>query len=377
MRRSRKPLYVLLAYREFESLPLRFLTGPARGPSHSTRCTPFGAPAGACGRGVTAQRRAAGSELPLAGPMRCGRRTSRRGSAPRRDRCQGGPQTLALHKGCLQNGRYPTGNADRSRQTSEQAVIADTLRRPRVDDGGSRACRRGHPQRRVRRRRRAALAHRRRRAASPSGRPSSACWCWSSPRASASTRRSASRVPTQLAFVPLLFARRSRSFPSPWSSRCRSPACRTSSAARCGRAGWCRPSPTRGSRSARSRCSRLAGSSPAAASPALLVAALAAAVRVDFSLLGRCAIAIGRGATLAELLSEPLDLRGRRRALRRRAARRGADPPHVRSPRSRRCPLLGLVAMFARERRQRLESLLELNAAYRQSRATRRSRPRT
>ena len=31
-------------------------------------------------------------------------------------------------------------------------------------------------------------------------------------------------------------------------------------------------------------------------------------------------------------------------------------------------PLLGLVALFARERRQRLESLLELNGAYRRAR---------
>ena len=56
--------------------------------------------------------------------------------------------------------------------------------------------------------------------------------------------------------------------------------------------------------------------------------------------------------------------------------RRRADPSLARSPRSHRCRCSGLSALFARERRQRLESLLELNRPT-AGRATRRSRPRT
>jgi signal transduction histidine kinase/CheY-like chemotaxis protein len=110
----------------------------------------------------------------------------------------------------------------------------------------------------------------------------------------------------------------------------------------------------------------LAGKSPAAASPALLVAALAAEFAVDFSL-SAARYAIGRGATLTDVLSYRwiyvVDgaLSGVALLVAEQIHR---HPIAVLAP----LPVLGLVAMFARERRQRLESLLELNAAYRQAR---------
>ena len=102
------------------------------------------------------------------------------------------------------------------------------------------------------------------------------------------------------------------------------------------------------------------------ATPALLVAALAAEFLVDF-LVSVARFAVGRGATLADVLSQrwiyvvDAALSG--------VALIVAEQIHVHpiaalAP----LPLLGLVAMFARERRQRLESLIELNTAYRQAR---------
>jgi signal transduction histidine kinase/CheY-like chemotaxis protein len=105
---------------------------------------------------------------------------------------------------------------------------------------------------------------------------------------------------------------------------------------------------------------------PQHASAWLLIAAVASQFAFDFSTLGlRCAIA--RRASLAEVVGQKwiyvVD-----------AALSGvgllvAEEIH-RSPLAALAPLplLGLVAMFARERRQRLESLIELNSAYRQAR---------
>jgi signal transduction histidine kinase/ActR/RegA family two-component response regulator len=106
--------------------------------------------------------------------------------------------------------------------------------------------------------------------------------------------------------------------------------------------------------------------SPQAASPALLIVALAAQFAVDFASSG-LRLAISLGASLVSQLDEtwvyvvdaalsPLGLLVARQMQH--------TPVAALAP----LPLLGLVALFARERRQRLESLLELNNAYRRAR---------
>jgi signal transduction histidine kinase/ActR/RegA family two-component response regulator len=110
----------------------------------------------------------------------------------------------------------------------------------------------------------------------------------------------------------------------------------------------------------------IAGVSPVKAAPAILVAALAAEFVGDFAASG-LHMAIARGATLVEHMGDTwvyvvdAALSG--------VALLAAEEIH-RSPVAALAPLplLGLVAMFARERRQRLESLIELNTAYRQAR---------
>jgi signal transduction histidine kinase/ActR/RegA family two-component response regulator len=110
----------------------------------------------------------------------------------------------------------------------------------------------------------------------------------------------------------------------------------------------------------------LAHVSPQAASAALLLTALAAQFAVDFTI-SAVRMAISRGATLGEQLGDawvylidaalsPLGLLVARQM--------EHTPLAALAP----LPLLGLVALFARERRQRLESLLELNRAYRRAR---------
>ena len=102
---------------------------------------------------------------------------------------------------------------------------------------------------------------------------------------------------------------------------------------------------------------------PQRASPGLLITALAAQFAVDFAVSG-FRFAIGRGVTLVAQLADSwvyvvdAGLSG--------IALLIADDIHT-SPLAPLAllPLLGLVAMFARERRARLESLLELNDAYR------------
>jgi signal transduction histidine kinase/CheY-like chemotaxis protein len=105
---------------------------------------------------------------------------------------------------------------------------------------------------------------------------------------------------------------------------------------------------------------------PQAASPALLIAALGAQFLVDF-VVSALRVSIGRGTTIIVQLADAwvylVDA-----ALSGVALIVAEDihtaPLAVLAP----LPLLGLVALFARERRQRLESLLELNDAYRRAR---------
>jgi len=110
----------------------------------------------------------------------------------------------------------------------------------------------------------------------------------------------------------------------------------------------------------------LAHITPQAASPALLVAALAAQFAVDYAISG-IRFAIARGATIVGALGEAwvyvVDA-----ALSGVALLVAEEIHHTALAALAPLPLLGLVALFARERRQRLESLLELNGAYRRAR---------
>ena len=106
-----------------------------------------------------------------------------------------------------------------------------------------------------------------------------------------------------------------------------------------------------------------AGIAPAAASPLLLVGALFAQFTVDFFVSG-LRTKIERGASLSEQAGEAwvyvvdAALSGVALVV---AEQIHSSPIAALAP----LPLLGLVWLFARERRQRLESLLELNEAYR------------
>ena len=105
---------------------------------------------------------------------------------------------------------------------------------------------------------------------------------------------------------------------------------------------------------------------PAAASPLLLVGALFAQFTVDFLVSG-LRTRIERGASFSEQSGEAwvyvvdAALSGVALVV---AEQIHASPIAALAP----LPLLGLVWLFARERRQRLESLLELNEAYRVAR---------
>ena len=110
----------------------------------------------------------------------------------------------------------------------------------------------------------------------------------------------------------------------------------------------------------------IAGVIPDKASPGILVAALAAQFAVDFTAAG-LRIAVARGTTLLKELRETwvyvvdAALSGVALLVAEQIHR---TPVAALAP----LPLLGLVAMFARERRHRLESLIELNSAYRLAR---------
>ena len=110
----------------------------------------------------------------------------------------------------------------------------------------------------------------------------------------------------------------------------------------------------------------VASIAPAAASPLLLAGALFAQFTVDFFVAG-LRTKIERGASLSEQAGEAwvyvvdAALSGVALVV---AEQVHSSPIAVLAP----LPLLGLVWLFARERRQRLESLLELNEAYRRAR---------
>ena len=173
-------------------------------------------------------------------------------------------------------------------------------------------------------------------------------------------------VPTQLAFVPLLFA-----LPLPLVPVA------AALAAVCARVDGVLRGELRPGRLAQTvgnawyaigpvAVFAIARTPPGQAGPALLLAALGAQFVVDFAASGS-RFAISRGAGLTEQLGETwvyvVD-----------AALSGVAlvvAEHVRSaPLAALAPLplLGLVALFARERHQRLQSLLELNDAYRVAR---------
>jgi len=110
----------------------------------------------------------------------------------------------------------------------------------------------------------------------------------------------------------------------------------------------------------------IAAVTPQEAGPGLLVAALAAQFVVDMGI-GAVRNAMGREATVRDVMNDTwiylVD------AALSAVALLIAEQIH-RSPIAALAPLplLGLVAVFARERRQRLESLIELNGAYRRAR---------
>ena len=105
----------------------------------------------------------------------------------------------------------------------------------------------------------------------------------------------------------------------------------------------------------------IAGVSPAHAGPVILVAALAAQFAVDFAAVV-VREAITRGTDLAALLRETwvygIDAALSGVGL---VVARAASPAAVLAL----VPLLGLLALFGHERRRRLEGLLELGSAYR------------
>ncbi len=107
----------------------------------------------------------------------------------------------------------------------------------------------------------------------------------------------------------------------------------------------------------------IAGVSPAAAGPALLIAALAAQIAVDV-IISAARTTIERGADLSTQLGEwwiyAIDVALAVTGL-VVAEEIGSQPIVALAP----LPLLGLLAVFARERTQRIESLIELGTAYR------------
>ena len=110
----------------------------------------------------------------------------------------------------------------------------------------------------------------------------------------------------------------------------------------------------------------IAHTPPAHATIGLLLAALAAQFVVDFAVSGS-RFAFSRGASLAEQIRESwvyvVDA-----ALSVVALPVAEGIQHSPLSALTSLPLVGLVALFARERHQRLESLLELNDDYRLAR---------
>ena len=160
-------------------------------------------------------------------------------------------------------------------------------------------------------------------------------------------------VPTQLAFVPLLFAcpPRWRRSPSSWRSSWLS--CRTSSAASCSLCGCCASRATPGLRwapplSLAPREHR----DPADTAMIVLMDALAAQLIGDFATSATMELLV-RGASLREQLRETwvyaVDVAPDADRARRRLARRRRPGPSWRP-----VPLLALLAVFGREREARM-----------------------
>jgi putative nucleotidyltransferase with HDIG domain len=106
------------------------------------------------------------------------------------------------------------------------------------------------------------------------------------------------------------------------------------------------------------------GVSPGHASAAVLLDALAAQFVVDF--IGSCiSEAIGRGATLIVQLRDSAWVYAVDAALAGVGLELAKNIRHTPEAALTLVPLLGLLAIFARERHQRLASLVELNDAYR------------
>jgi putative nucleotidyltransferase with HDIG domain len=107
----------------------------------------------------------------------------------------------------------------------------------------------------------------------------------------------------------------------------------------------------------------IAGASPTRAGAGLLILALLAQFLVDFG--GSClSEAIGRGASLKVQLRECWWVYGVDSALSVVALEVARNVHSSPAAALSLVPLLGLLAVFATERHQRLESLLELNSAY-------------
>ena len=169
-------------------------------------------------------------------------------------------------------------------------------------------------------------------------------------------------VPTQLAFVPLLFAAPLAIVPIAVVVAFAIARCPMSSAARCRPSRLLSAPATPGSRSARWRCSRSRMSRqprrPAAAGRARR------SVPVDFA---ASALRYGdqpRGASSPRFCATTLGLRVDA-ALSGVGAARREDVHRTPLAVLALVPLLGLLALFARERRRRLEGMLELGSAYR------------
>lgn len=108
----------------------------------------------------------------------------------------------------------------------------------------------------------------------------------------------------------------------------------------------------------------LYGVSPVHAGAAILLDALAAQFLIDFS--GSCiSEAIGRGAGLTAQLRESAWVYAVDGALAGVGLELAKNIRHAPEAALTLVPLLGLLAVFARERHQRLENLVELNDAYR------------
>ena len=135
-----------------------------------------------------------------------------------------------------------------------------------------------------------------------------------------------------------------------------------------------RPSPARSHarqrlvrRSARWPCSRSRGSLRRRHRRLLLIGALVAQFAVDFARRRAAHVRSAAAPRSPSSWARPGSTSSTRRC---QASRCSSPSRSTRSPLAPLAPLplLGLVALFARERRQRLESLLELNDAYRRAR---------